>query len=154
VAIPRFELAAGVVDGVNLIFTTPTPYLAGSVAVFLNGQLKRADFMDGWAETSPTLGTITLGMPPEPASNGNPDDVVQVFYLEAGTPPLPETEVTPLRATIRISQDIFGQLQESAPLLGAVLDAEAGLVARLLVEEGFGGSIEPLDVLRGTIGDC
>jgi hypothetical protein len=122
VSIPRFELAAGVVDGINLIFTTPTAYIAGSVAVFLNGQLKRSDFMDGWTETSPSTGTITLGMPPEPAANGNPDDVVQVFYLEAGVLPLPETEVTPLRGTIRTSQDIFGQLQESEVLRG-VLDA-------------------------------
>jgi hypothetical protein len=93
-------------------------------------------------------------MPPEPASNGNPDDVVQVFYLEAGVPPLPETEVTPLRGTIRTTQDIFGQLQESVVLLGSVLDAEGFLVAQLLEEQGFGGSIEPLEVLRGTLGDC
>ena len=34
---PRKEVAGGVVNGVNKVFTTTDPYLAGSVVGFLNG---------------------------------------------------------------------------------------------------------------------
>jgi hypothetical protein len=106
VAIPRFEVAIGVSDGVNLLFYTPTPYLPGSVAVFLNGQLKRADFMDGWVESNPVTGEVTLLIAP---LGGMPPDVVQIFYLDTSVPVavLPEAEITVLQATILDDVDVL-----------------------------------------------
>lgn len=153
-ALPRFEVALGVVDGVNVVFTTPTPYVGGSVAVFLNGQLKRADFMDGWVETNPSLGVVTLLMAPEPAAFGNPDDVVQVFYLDSSSPVLPETEVTPLRGTIRATDDLEGQFVEFEPFFGSLLDDGVGLVGQVGGLEEIGGSIEAVGVLSGRMVEC
>ena len=106
-ATPRFEVALGVSDGVNLVFFTPTaPYLPGSVAVFLNGQLKRADFTDGWVETNPVTGEVDLLIAP---LGGAPPDVVQIFYLDNSVPVavLPEAEITVLQATILDTVDVL-----------------------------------------------
>lgn len=123
-ATPRFEVALGVSDGVNLVFFTPTaPYLPGSVAVFLNGQLKRADFMDGWAETNPVTGEVTLLIAPLPAAFGNPPDVVQIFYLDTATPPAvtPDTEITVLHAVVLDTVDVLsGHLVEVQRICGVV----------------------------------
>jgi len=44
------EVPSGSINGLNKLFETSTPYQSGSVMVFLNGQLKRQDFDDGWVE--------------------------------------------------------------------------------------------------------
>lgn len=122
-ATPRFEVAIGVVDGANLIFYTPTPYLLGSAAVFLNGQLKRADFADGWVESNPSLGEVTLLQPPQPAAFGNPDDVVQVFYLDPTSPvaEVPDTEITVLHAVVLDTVDaLVANLSEVQPIRATV----------------------------------
>jgi hypothetical protein len=75
-ATPHFEVPAGDVDGVNTVFTVAAPYRPGSTALFLNGQLKRADYDDGWTESNPETGEVTLAEAPLT------DDVVQVFYLD------------------------------------------------------------------------
>lgn len=59
----------------NAVFTTTVPYIAGTLAVYLNGQLKRQDLDDGWLETSPGTGVFTMKEVPLAG------DVVQCFYL-------------------------------------------------------------------------
>ncbi len=46
--------AVGIVNGVNLIFETPVPYKPGSLAVFLNGQVKVPTRDDGFVERGGT----------------------------------------------------------------------------------------------------
>jgi hypothetical protein len=120
-ATPRFELALGVVDSVNVVFYTPTfPYAPGSVAVFLNGQLKRADFADGWVESNPVVGEVTLLLPP---LFGVPPDVVQIFYLDTSVSPqpTPETEITRLHAVVLDTVDVLSaRFQEVQPLQGTI----------------------------------
>jgi len=65
-------LAVGPANGMNVMFTTPTPYDPGSLEVFLNGQAKRADFADGWVELGG--GLFQMKIAPETG------DVVQVAY--------------------------------------------------------------------------
>lgn len=49
--IPEFiRPVVGVVDGANQDFETESDYVPGSLVISLNGQLKRADFDDGWLE--------------------------------------------------------------------------------------------------------
>lgn len=56
---PMFEVLAGVVNGVNTVFTFSTPYVAGTTALFLNGQLLMKSALP-WAETDPSLGIVTI----------------------------------------------------------------------------------------------
>lgn len=71
----KFEVPTGTIDGANQVFTTSVAYTAGSVAVWINGVLRIATDTDGWTETSPTAGTITLTTAPIVG------DDVQVYFL-------------------------------------------------------------------------
>lgn len=66
---------AGAVNGTNRVFRTPVPYVPGSVAVWINGQLRRADWDDGWVELGGDV--IELKRAPQP------EDVVQAFFRYA-----------------------------------------------------------------------
>lgn len=68
----RIEVPAGVVNGINAVFQTSLPYVPGSVRVFLNGQLKREDFADGWIELG--YDKVALKIPPVPG------DTVQTYF--------------------------------------------------------------------------
>jgi hypothetical protein len=74
-AVPVFEVAIGTVNGISTIFGTAAPYRPGSVQVFLNGQLKRQDFTDGWTE----LGAQQVQLNEAPEIG----DVVQIYYVVA-----------------------------------------------------------------------
>ena len=105
--IPRFEVAVGLIDGVNTTFSVSRAYSPQSLAVYLNGQLKRADYADGWIETSAAGKIFDLKVPPQVG------DDVQAFYLD--TSPLSvEQEVTPIHGTI----------QPDDVLVGAMVDIE------------------------------
>jgi hypothetical protein len=66
------EVALGVADGMNQVFQTPRPYVPGSVQVFIDGQLQRVDYDDGWIE----LGGRKFQMKIAPVA----DSDVQVYY--------------------------------------------------------------------------
>lgn len=68
----RIEVLGGGVNGVNNVFQTSSPYVPGSVRIFLNGQLKRADFADGWIELG--YDKVQLALPPLVG------DVVQAYF--------------------------------------------------------------------------
>lgn len=83
--IPHFEIPTGAIDGMNTVYTVSMAYTPGTVAVFINGQLKRPSgvgILDGWVETDPVLGIVTLDE--APLTN----DVVQVFYLDTNDSPI------------------------------------------------------------------
>lgn len=146
--LPRFENANGTVDGVNLTFYTPTfPYQAGSLAVFFNGQLKRADLMDGWVETSPSTGRFDLLIAPLDS------DVLQVFYLDLSSPVTIETEVTPMRGVIRALGDLEGRLSEETVILGEVR-AAGSLFGSVLEVTSMQGVIMDTQVVQGKLGVC
>jgi hypothetical protein len=67
------EVPQGIINGINTLFQTSASYLAGSVVVFLNGQLKRGDYSDGWVELGNRY--VNLKIPPETG------DVVQIYYV-------------------------------------------------------------------------
>jgi len=104
---PRFEVPSGVIDGVNVTFTVSRPYRPGTTAVFLNGLLMERSLDDGWAETSPATGVVTLTEPPRPT--GPSPEIVQIFFLDTA-PPLPETQIFKLKGTIKTSQVLKGKL--------------------------------------------
>lgn len=108
-AIPRWEVASGVIDGVNTVFTVSVAYIPGTTSVHLNGQLKRADLDDGWTESVPASGQITLKNAPK--AIGDEVDVVQVFYLDTS----PDTQ------EIRVLRSIVGRLSTTGEIHGRLV---------------------------------
>jgi len=67
---PVKDLALGAVDGANKDFTTPTPYVDGSLRVFVNGQL-----VSGFAEGAGDAFQMEFA----PVS----EDEIAVYYMES-----------------------------------------------------------------------
>jgi hypothetical protein len=76
---PRFETPSGLINGLNTVFGLSVPYSPGTTAVFRNGILQDKTLLDGWYETDPSLGIITMKEPP---SDFGYSDVIQVFFLD------------------------------------------------------------------------
>jgi hypothetical protein len=115
----RIVLAQGLIDGVNTIFSTSVPYVAGSTAYILNGRihnkaLARGPENDyGYIELSADAGTIQVDIPPET------DDVVQIFFWDRlVTPPPP---ITVLVGTIPTGPG-GGTSSSGRPLQGVIRD--------------------------------
>jgi hypothetical protein len=66
------EVPTGIINGLNRVFQTQYPYIAGSTQVWLNGQMKDPKFADGWVENGGVF--FTMKVAPEVG------DVVQVYY--------------------------------------------------------------------------
>lgn len=148
--VPRFEVPLGAVDGVNLVFTTSVPYKPGSTAVFLNGLLQEPSLDDGWAETSPATGVVTLKEAPR--SIGDCLDVIQIFFIDT-SPSLPEEVVTGICGTLDSVDTVCGILKEQVSLCGEV-EMEIVLVAGLELEAPFRGLIESEVELVGLLTEC
>ncbi len=93
-ASPRFEVLSGTIDGANTVFTVSIPYKPDSSAVFINGALMRIDLDDGWTESDPAAGEVTLNEAPRvgPSGGGDPD-VLQMFFLDTSPASLDTTIV-------------------------------------------------------------
>lgn len=70
---PIIRPAIGIVNGVNRDFRTPSPYVPGSVVVYLNGFSKVQTNDDGWDEQ----GYDKVRLKEAPAVG----DTVQLYYL-------------------------------------------------------------------------
>lgn len=108
---PQFEVALGAVDGFNVNFATPTPYQAGTLAVFLNGQLLNAT---QYTPIDPTSGAFQMTEAPQTL------DIVQVFYIDT-SPVLPGEEILPLSGTINSGAEIVGTLSEDDLVVNGTL---------------------------------
>ena len=151
-ATPRFEVPSGTIDGVNTTFTTSLPYQAGSLAVFINGLLMRADLLDGWVETAPTTGTFDLKEAPRVGpSGGGCEDVIKVFFLDTA-PAVLECVTTPLCGTIKADPELVGCLADAIALCGEVKtsDLSGCLVDELLLC----GTVEAEVSLVGVLEVC
>lgn len=148
--IPHFEVPTGVVDGVNKTFYTSLPYSPRSTAVFLNGQLKRQDFEDGWVETDPSSGRIDLREAPK-ISVG--PDVVQVFYLDTTTNGDDDsdgtcsiivtiTEEEPLEAVLLDDEGLLYGMVAETEVFPSYVQSEAGVFGIVAEEEAILGSVE------------
>jgi hypothetical protein len=100
---PHFEVPTGAINDVNAVFTTSQAYTAGTVAVFRNGVLVKQTDDDGWTETDPAVGTVTLTEAPLTG------DTIQIFYLDAST-------------DFEVIEDITGILTEYDALIGVLED--------------------------------
>ena len=143
---PHFEVAAGPIDGSNVNFSVTMPYLASTLVVWLNGQLKRRDWDDGWIELSPLGGTFQMKVPPKLL------DIVQAFYLDR-TLPGPETEITGITGTIRPLSTLGARVADTQPI-------KAGLsvvAMKTTLHIPFGelrATIRPSAALKGVVAPC
>jgi len=136
--LPHFEVPAGAIDGVNVVFNVSQAYRPGTPAVFLNGLLLRADYTDGWIESNPSTGEVTLKEPPR-VTKITPD-VVQVFYIDTSPAVLEAVIVERLIGRLRATEELEGHLVPLSPLHASL--------------EGIGeldGHLEPESMIRGEL---
>lgn len=143
---PQFEPMVGAIDGANAVFTTPTPYTVGTVAVYVNGQLQMHNLGNPWVETDPGAGTVTLSFAPQGG------DTVVAFYLDT-TPVLPETEIEELEGTLSPTDDLVGGLDDADTLAGS-LDEDDSLTGALEADSPLAGSLDEVDYLEGELDVC
>lgn len=109
--LPKIEVPSGVIDGVNTLFITSEPYVPGQLYVFLNGLLQRRDYDDGWIETNPATGAVTLKEAPQTT------DVLQIYYIPVGSGGTSTTSCTVLRAVLDTMTDsLDGRLSTPSSL--------------------------------------
>lgn len=147
---PRFEVPAGLVNGVNTVFTVSMPYGPGTTAVFINGMLMERSLDDGWFETNPGAGVVTLKEAPRGSGNG--PDVIQIFFIDT-SPALPETVVVNIKGIIRAHRSLRGVLRTTQPMVGHV-SAAPTLLGHLDVRKDLRGYIKTNPPLKATIKEC
>lgn len=146
--VPHFSVLGGTVDGVNKVFYTPTPYTAGTVAIFINGQLKRPGYDDGWVETDPATGAVTLREAPQPCPPDH-DEVIQAFYIDT----VPDGAALDLTGIIEEIEDLTGTLAGTPQLTGIVDDAE-DVVGSLTGDGALSGQIDGIQEIIGQLREC
>jgi hypothetical protein len=117
-SIPHFEVPTGAIDGVNTVFHVSLPYQIGTTAVFLNGLLQERSLDDGWFESDPVTGEITLKEAPRPGALGN--DVLQVFFLDT-SPVLPTSVAQRIHGRLEAVGVLEGFLTRVRPLRGRLV---------------------------------
>jgi len=116
--VSRIVLAQGLVDGSNRTFATGEPYVAGSVALIVNGLVFNQLTLGTFTELSPDAGTVLLAVAPTIGS------VVQLLYTNRKVVPLPE--VTRLAGVVDEPNAAVGVVRPPAPeRLSGVVRAEA-----------------------------
>ena len=147
-ALPHFEVPSGAIDGVNLVFNVSQPYKPGTTAVFLNGLLLRADYSDGWTESDPATGEVTLKEPPR-VTKITPD-VVQIFYIDTAPDTLDNVIVERLIGTLRDTEGLEGHLISTSTLRGE-LETLGELEGRLQSDLPLSGELTDEGVLHGQL---
>lgn len=147
---PRFEVPVGAVNGVNVTFTVSMPYGPGTTAVFINGMLMERSLDDGWFETNPSTGTVTLKEAPRGIGNG--PDVIQIFFIDT-SPALPETVVVNIKGIIRAHRPLRGILRTTQPMVGHVSVAPS-LLGYMDLRKDLRGYIKTNPPMKATIKEC
>jgi hypothetical protein len=116
--IARIVLAQGLVNGSNRVFATGEPYVAGSVALIVNGLVFNQLTPGTFTELSPEAGTIEAVTAPVIG------DVVQLLYTNRKIVAPPA--VTRLAGVVDEPNKATGVVRPSAPeRLSGVVRAEA-----------------------------
>ena len=144
-ALPHYEKLAGVIDGVNVNFTTSRPYSPGSLSVYLNGQLQQQDC---WTETDPSTGAVTVSFQYAPRVG----EVVQAFYLDT-TAALPGEEIEGITGVVRAVGDLHGTVLTGEAVTATVVDGvdlTGSVVDRCLAT----GVVVEVGGVTGVLRDC
>lgn len=115
--LPRFDTAQGLVDGVNVVFSTSVPYTSGTTAVFVDGVLRDPSAANGWVESNPVLGQFTMKQAPILGQ------VVRVYYHDTSVSSvIVIEEVTSISGVVRESDTdgITATLVEATNIIGVI----------------------------------
>lgn len=143
---PRFEVPVGAIDGSNTVFTVSRAYSPGSTAVFVNGILMERTFDDGWLETTPDTGVLTLKEAPRAF------DTIQVFFLDRSAP-LPETQAFKMRGKIKTSTPIRGKVSMTQSITGRITHPTP-LIAKIAPRKDLRATITSKQSIRAKIRMC
>lgn len=110
---PKFAVPTGAINGINTVFNVGEAYKPGSVAAFYNGLIIRKDDDDGWTESDPSTGEVTLTSPPLSL------DTVNIFYIDT-SPAAPETVLDSIFGLLKPVDDLIGNLTETDDLIGII----------------------------------
>lgn len=144
-ALPRLEEGIGPIDGSNVDFYVPTPYVAGTVRYWRNGQLLLDDNV---LEVNPFTGLIRVSEPPRV---GN---VVQFFYLDGSSQEGEDIRIScSLSAYLEGYGELSAVLGDNTGISGAVV-LEDGLDGYLVPEAPFAVELEGITELQGTLYPC
>ena len=133
-----------------MTFTVSMPYGPGTTAVFINGMLMERSLDDGWFETNPSTGTVTLKEAPRGIGNG--PDVIQIFFIDT-SPALPETVVVNIKGIIRAHRPLRGILRTTQPMVGHVSVAPS-LLGYMDLRKDLRGYIKTNPPMKATIKEC
>ena len=118
---PQFEFL-GVGDGVTTVFTTSVPYTAGAIGLWVRHLAREKSWDDGFFETDPDAGIITLKIAPMVG------DAVQVFYFD-------QTD----EDIVIVRDELIGTLEQPTELCGSISD------------DVLLGCVEAVDEMNGEI---
>lgn len=76
--VTQIDKPTGTIDGVNAVFTTSRPYIAGTLMVFRNGQALTSGVSEDYTETTST--TFTFNAACIPSTEGSYTDKLLVTY--------------------------------------------------------------------------
>jgi hypothetical protein len=136
-----------------MIFVVSMPYGPGTTAVFINGMLMERSLDDGWHETDPDAGIVTLKEAPRGTGNG--PDVIQIFFIDR-SPPLPEAACVKIRGIVRLGmgkRGMRGVLSPALPMHGHIQPQQA-LHGHCDQRRDLRGSVTSPKRMRATIREC
>lgn len=104
------EIPTGLINGVNVIYTVSRPYVINTVGIYVNGLSIIREDSDGWIETNPGQGIITLK---QPLIDG---DTLQISfsYFDTSVETLAQTVL--LYGEISMDLSLEGSISESIDL--------------------------------------
>lgn len=139
-------LTPAVGDGVTTVFTTSTPYIAGSFVGIVRGLPRVAANDDGFTETSPAAGTVTFKEAPEV------DDPVLGIWLEE-VADAPETILEELTTEIRDLDRIDAVINDQDTLNADIADQSQ--ISGTVDDTGeLSATIFDLESLDGSLEEC
>lgn len=135
----------GLINGTNTVFTTPQPYIAGSLQVYING-LAQSQLV---AETTPTSGTFTVT--PAPLTG----DVINVYYHVANTAvgnadALGGYSLTGLLQALYPIGSVFVSGQNTMPAIVASIGTWVALEGRVIVGKSSAGTFSTVNATGGA----
>lgn len=139
---PRIELLAGVVNGINTDFTTPTPYTPNTLTAIVDGQLREKSLDDGFIEQDPDTGLVRFKIAPLTGS------LLQAFYIDRSF----SEEVQELRGNIQDTENVAGAIQSQSEVSAALMASEQ-ITATLENQTEIQGHLNDIEYLTGFISE-
>jgi len=105
---------------------------------------------DGWFETDPSAGSVTLKEAPR--SIGKCPDAIQIFFLDTAAA-LPETQIFRLKGYIRRSPVLRGELRSVQQMRG-VIDSSRKISGKVDLRKRLRGTVTETSRIRARIRIC